>query len=198
MHTIARIVLAAAHPATCRRPLDGSAGSAALPPSDLEPRNAGDRSAAITVPRRGRLGATLEAITANRGTPIVSGAAMLFSMTRARRSARASCGRGVIALGAAGSPRFVGIDSNRARRALPGDPARRRPVHERGLRRSEAAGPRRRAQAWGAGINWYLGRSFCFMRDYDRTRFTGGASSNGGEADRAAEQVFIARAQVVF
>lgn len=62
MHTIARIVRAAAHAATYRRPQDGSAASAALPPSDLEPRNPGYRSPAITLPRRSGLGATLGAV----------------------------------------------------------------------------------------------------------------------------------------
>lgn len=56
----------------------------------------------------------------------------------------------------------------------------------------------RSADAWGAGIDWYLDRSFRFMIDYDRTRFSGGSSSNGSEVDRKAEQVFIGRAQVVF
>ena len=56
----------------------------------------------------------------------------------------------------------------------------------------------RRANAWGAGLNWYLDRSFRIMLDYDRTGFLGGASSGGQEIDRTPEQVLIGRAQIVF
>ncbi|HVI75093.1 MAG TPA: porin [Anaeromyxobacteraceae bacterium] len=56
----------------------------------------------------------------------------------------------------------------------------------------------RGAHAWGAGINWYLDRSFRIMLDYDRTGFLGGASSGGQEIDRTPEQVLIGRAQIVF
>jgi phosphate-selective porin OprO/OprP len=56
----------------------------------------------------------------------------------------------------------------------------------------------RGANAWGAGVNWYLDRAFRLMVDYDRTHFFGGLSSGGKEADRSPEQVFLARAQAVF
>ena len=56
----------------------------------------------------------------------------------------------------------------------------------------------RGANAWGVGVNWYLDRALRLMVDYDRTHFFGGQSSGGREADRAPEQVIIARAQTVF
>ncbi|HZZ85986.1 MAG TPA: porin [Anaeromyxobacteraceae bacterium] len=56
----------------------------------------------------------------------------------------------------------------------------------------------RSANAWGAGVNWYLDRSFRLMLDYDRTRFFGGASSRGQEIARTPEQVLVGRAQLVF
>ncbi|HEX8909393.1 MAG TPA: porin [Anaeromyxobacteraceae bacterium] len=56
----------------------------------------------------------------------------------------------------------------------------------------------RGANAWGAGVNWYLDRSFRVMVSYDRTRFFAGASSSGRVVDRTPEQVIIGRAQLVF
>jgi phosphate-selective porin OprO/OprP len=51
-----------------------------------------------------------------------------------------------------------------------------------------------RANAWGAGVNWYFDRSLRFMVDYDRTNYFGGVP--GG--NKAPEQVVIGNVQTVF
>jgi phosphate-selective porin OprO and OprP len=52
----------------------------------------------------------------------------------------------------------------------------------------------RRAQAWGAGLNWYLNKNLRFELNYEETRFTGGAV--GG--DRLRERTLFDRFQLVF
>lgn len=53
----------------------------------------------------------------------------------------------------------------------------------------------REAQAWAAGINWYLNANVKLVVDYERTRFKGGAANS---ADRPTEQAAFARVQFAF
>lgn len=50
------------------------------------------------------------------------------------------------------------------------------------------------AQNWGLGLNWYATRNARFSLNYETTTFDGGAK----DADRADEEVIIARAQLKF
>ena len=50
----------------------------------------------------------------------------------------------------------------------------------------------RRADSWGAGINWYLNKSVRLMLDFDQTQFDGG----GGSKDRATEKSLSQRFQI--
>jgi phosphate-selective porin OprO and OprP len=54
------------------------------------------------------------------------------------------------------------------------------------------------AQAFGGVVNWIPRRSFHIGASFERTWFTGGAGSASAVADRTAENVIIARAQIVF
>src|SRR5262249_20234419 len=53
----------------------------------------------------------------------------------------------------------------------------------------------RKAFAWGIGLNWTLNRNVKQMADFERTTFTGGASSGG---DREPENAIFIRTQVSF
>lgn len=53
----------------------------------------------------------------------------------------------------------------------------------------------RKARAWGLGLNWYLNRHLKQSVDYERTKFTGGAASDG---DRRAENALFIRSQISF
>ena len=53
----------------------------------------------------------------------------------------------------------------------------------------------RAAQAWAAGVNWYLNANVKLVVDYERTSFKGGAANN---ADRPTEQAVFARVQFAF
>lgn len=50
------------------------------------------------------------------------------------------------------------------------------------------------AQAWGAGVNWYLSRNVKFMLDYEQTSFEGGSATG----DREAERILFNRFQIAF
>lgn len=50
------------------------------------------------------------------------------------------------------------------------------------------------AEAWGAGVNWYLNRNLRLYFDYERTEFEGGATAG----DREDESVFFSRFQISF
>lgn len=50
------------------------------------------------------------------------------------------------------------------------------------------------AEAWGAGVNWYLNRNLRLYFDYERTQFEDGAT-NG---DREDESIFFSRFQISF
>ncbi|HEX6901918.1 MAG TPA: porin [Thermoanaerobaculia bacterium] len=50
------------------------------------------------------------------------------------------------------------------------------------------------AEAWGAGVNWYLNRNLRLYFDYERTQFEDGAA-NG---DREDESIFFSRFQISF
>lgn len=50
------------------------------------------------------------------------------------------------------------------------------------------------AKAWGIGLNWYINRNLRFVMDYERTRFSGGAS-NG---NRVTENALLGRVQVAY
>lgn len=52
-----------------------------------------------------------------------------------------------------------------------------------------------RAKAWAAGFNWYLNPKVKIQADYERTRFTGGASGN---QDREQEKVILSRVEVAY
>ena len=51
------------------------------------------------------------------------------------------------------------------------------------------------AQAWAAGLNWYLNRNVKLVLDYEETHYDGGAA---GGSDRDTERVVFTRAQVSF
>lgn len=51
----------------------------------------------------------------------------------------------------------------------------------------------RRAESWGAGVNWYINRNFKIVLDYDQTR-DGGAR----DADRKTEKYFGQRLQISY
>ena len=52
----------------------------------------------------------------------------------------------------------------------------------------------RRAESWGAGVNWYINRNVKLVVDYDQTQFDGGAR----DADRKTEKLFGQRLQISF
>jgi len=60
---------------------------------------------------------------------------------------------------------------------------------------ADAAKSASKAQAWAAGINWYLNANVKLVFDYEHTRFTGGAA-NG--ANRPNENAVFARVQFAF
>ncbi len=60
---------------------------------------------------------------------------------------------------------------------------------------SDPAVAARKAQSYGAGLNWYLNENLKLMADYDLTRFEGGATAGG---DRPDEQALFTRAQFRF
>lgn len=51
------------------------------------------------------------------------------------------------------------------------------------------------ANAWGAGLNWYLNKNYRISLDFEQTRFDGG--SNAG-ADRQTENVILSRFQIAY
>ena len=59
-----------------------------------------------------------------------------------------------------------------------------------------------KAQAWSAGLNWYLNRNIRVNASYTRTTFTGGASSSPGTVPGSVtshpEEVFFTRVQLAF
>jgi len=52
----------------------------------------------------------------------------------------------------------------------------------------------RRAESWGAGVNWYLNKNVKLVVDFDQTQFDGGARSG----DRATEKTIGQRFQLSF
>lgn len=52
----------------------------------------------------------------------------------------------------------------------------------------------RSAEAWAAGLNWYLNKNLRLLFDYEATQFEGGAATG----DREDEKIFFSRFQVSF
>jgi phosphate-selective porin OprO/OprP len=50
------------------------------------------------------------------------------------------------------------------------------------------------ANAWGAGVNWYLTRNVKIVLDYEQTEFEGGSASG----DRETERILFNRLQIAF
>ena len=58
-----------------------------------------------------------------------------------------------------------------------------------------------RAQAWSAGLNWFLNKNIRLNASYSHTTFTGGGgagSSAPATVTRQAESVFFTRIQLAF
>ncbi len=52
-----------------------------------------------------------------------------------------------------------------------------------------------KARAWGVGVNWYLARNVKLAIDFEKTKYNGGAASNG---DRPSEKYIATRFQTSF